>query len=248
MVSVRDWERNACYFILTLGVFFSFFTKTITSKRKKRILPIFSFSLTTLTILTLLKAQYNTFISWNQRNEIALESCIALKNIPSSINLNSYEILISPQIDINLVSTHCEHINIFNNPTEHFTKPIPNLTNGNIPSKTHIYYFEKILTYAQFFKIAPESLYKVMHSELQNQSGYHLNYVFSLHDSWYPISDGRNLNINGVSITIKKIFKLGLKPSSHKKFIIITRKEEKVDTSFLTELKSRNRVNLYITN
>lgn len=240
MVSTRDWERYTNYYFLIFGLIcFYSISKIQLNSKLTRLTSFLQLGLCGLLVIKLIDSQIKTFDDWVNQNKIALEACKLLRPELKEIQLHKLHLIVH-QMDMQLIKQHCEDVPIYNIPTEHFLNAIPNLGDSNKLQKIHYYYINKLFNYAWALNLTKEQLKDILMTEISYKSGYHLNYIFSLQDSWYPITDSRNLNLLSISLLLEEILqKYNDKKSPTEKFLLITKNDVEVNLKdFVLKTKS----------
>ncbi len=191
LISVRDWEKYSCFFYLSVGglcglLLFDWSKKSFLFA--KLLLPV----LLIVSCVSLFKALRTSYQMWYPYN-------LTLYSYTKIIEKNNVnESVKEPFIFLDKPNGAPFLRWYFNFPsdffvldyTELFERPIGLLKHNN-PPINQSYHRQRLFNYFKLANKSEEDVNKLLLTQYEGFVGFHINFLFSFMDSWFPISDSR---------------------------------------------------------
>lgn len=204
LVSIRDWERYFNYHILVIGsLYLAIQTQKQWLQRISKPLP--SVLLVGLMFLIFYQGQDRIYHNWLATNLQVLEAEKVIKQIPAAERQVILTDNISMSHALKLRNPDLKSDFILD-PKELVTIPVEKIEQGNaLNHKNQQFHRPKLYRYLRYQGMTPERLEQVLQQEVAEQRGFHIWFLFTQVDSWYPASDGRKFKTQQILAAIPQV-------------------------------------------
>lgn len=204
MISAKEWERYVNYPFLFLGTAL-LFVSTIHFKRREiavifqKIIPL---SLVLFLFYLLFIGQLNTWDHWYRLNELVTAQKRTLLEVIEEFPFNQLKVLMEkpgrePLLGLRLNNNKYE-ISFIVNYNKIFVNPIADMpAQGGLPHNQSERRYNLFEFFARTAK-TPAEVFNILKNEAMQKAGFHLAFLFSFNDYWFPATDSRLVRQNAI--------------------------------------------------
>jgi hypothetical protein len=200
MVSARDWERYACYPLLVCGCAL-LASETLSARRDQ--MPWWlhlSFDTVTATAVmligwTLVAAQGRAYDMWLRTNQNSVAIVNALRNIEVELGRPLLLVLDEPGLAPLVAVRRGGQRESLLDHTDTFLTRVPRLERSTFALTA---LSEPLFEYWRRGHVSPARAAEILDAEIAARNGTALPFLFHQCDYWYPCSDSRDLQLEGI--------------------------------------------------
>jgi hypothetical protein len=226
MVSTKEWERYVDYSLVVLGLILcaSVWKEAVFRTPSVRVRSAAGL-LFAVVVYVLVRGQLRVlrnFVVLN-RASLAMESAVeqARRAIAGGARLLLDEPALAPLLQVRANRRLPCQLDY----TEVFVRPIPVMSDPNGAWGARSPFKERLFEYFARTGRSPADVARLLDQEAEQRSGFFLGFLFSLKDSWYPLTDDRDVRQKEIRVALPDIVRdyaryLGSSPEAWKESVI----------------------------